>query len=669
MVIDNFNLYFSKIKQEIIRRIFIILFILSANYFFGQNYIDTLSIKINEAKNDSIKINIYYRASISTEKLNTKQLDSVYNLMLETGRNSKEKRMLAYALVQQGRWHHIRKEYSQALEKHFAALKESEKINYMYGRIIAHNRIGAIYLDDKNNDLAIKQYHYSVPLAIAINDSDDLSENYSSLGTAYTNKKNYDSSLLYHLKSLDIRLKKSNKKNLANTYNNIGLVYKGLKDYEKATDFLIKALNIRTEIKDKKGIAGSKINIGNVLNLKKDYLQALVYLNEGAKIAYDVKQAEFYCNGLLGIKNSYAGLQKWKECSFAWDAYKQASDSVKAEKIKKDIIELETKYESDRKDVDLKLQEEQIKSKTAQNSKQQILIMASVIALLMSLIAVFFIYRSFRLNKKNAVQLAFKNHLIEEKNKEITDSINYARLIQQSLLASETMLNKNLKEYFILYIPKDIVSGDFYWAAETNKGFLLACVDCTGHGVPGAFMSLIGKENLDKAIVSTNSPKQILSELNKGVKRSLNQNSGNGNRDGMDAAIIRIEDQADGKAKVFYAGANRPFWILRKGGAGILEIKATKQAIGGFTEDNQEFEEHELLLEKGDSIFISTDGYADQFGSEKNKKLTTKRFKELLISLQNLSAAVQKDKLEEFFISWKGKNEQLDDLLVIAIKI
>ncbi len=625
--------------------------------------------KIKEAKSDSIKINIIYKASIATEKLKQNQLDSLYNLMFEIGKRSSNKAMLAYSLVQQGRWHHIRKEHSQALAKHFAALKEAEKINYMYGRVIAHNRIGAVYMDDKSNDLAIKQYHYSVPLALAINDSDDLSENYSALGTAYTNKKVYDSSLFYHHKALDIRLKKSSKKNLANTYNNIGLVYKGLKDYDKAIDFLSKALEVRFEIKDKRGIAGAKINIGNVLNLKKDYNKALEYLHQGTDLAYEIKYGDYYCNGLLGIKNSYFGLERWKDCCVAWDVYKQAADSVKTEKIKKDILELETKYDSDRKDTELKLKEEQIKFKTEQNSQQKILIIASCIALLMALVAVFFIYRSFRLNKKNAVQLAFKNHLIEEKNKEITDSINYARLIQQSLLASESMLDKNLKEYFILYKPKDIVSGDFYWASETKEGFLLACVDCTGHGVPGAFMSLIGKENLDKAIVKSNSPKQILSELNKGVKRSLNQNSqGSSNRDGMDAAIIRIEKGNNAVSKVYYSGANRPLWIVRKTTGALEEIKATKQAIGGFTNDNQEFEEHELTLNEGDMIYISTDGYADQFGSDKNKKLTTKRFKELLISLHAAKAQEQKQELEGFFTNWKGKSEQLDDLLVIGIK-
>ncbi len=639
------------------------------NVFFGQNYLDSVTIKINKAKNDSVKINVYYKAALAKEKLTSRQCDSLNDLILETGKHSTDKRLLSYALFKQGYYHNHRGESSKAIEKYFMALKEAEKVNNIYVRIMSHNRIGNVYSLEKNGKGAIRQYHYSIPLAKMINDSDDLADAYSSLGTLYNNTKVFDSSLFYHFKSLEIRLKQDNKKNLALTYNGIGLTYKSLKEYDKAIDFLKKSLDIRIEVKDKKGEAGSKINIGNVLNLKGDFNKALEYLIDGTEIAYKSKAGDFYCNGLLGIKNSYSKAKKWKECSLAWDKYKNATDSVRGEKMRKDILELEAKYDSDKKDADLKLQEEQIRSKIAENSKQKILIIASIIALLMALIAVFFIYRSFRLNKKNAIQLAFKNHLIEEKNKEITDSINYARLIQQSLLASETMLNKNLKEYFILYKPKDIVSGDFYWAAETTNGFLLACVDCTGHGVPGAFMSLIGKENLDKAIVSTNSPKQILSELNKGVKRSLNQNSGNGNRDGMDAALIRIEEQGGGKAKLVYAGANRPLLVLKKGDTQIEEIKATKQAIGGFTSDEQEFEEHEILLDKGDSVFISTDGYADQFGSEKNKKMTTKRFKDLLISLQSLNSADQKNKLDEFFNTWKGKNEQLDDLLVIGIRI
>jgi serine phosphatase RsbU (regulator of sigma subunit) len=273
-------------------------------------------------------------------------------------------------------------------------------------------------------------------------------------------------------------------------------------------------------------------------------------------------------------------------------------------------------------------------------------------------------------------QVVKQKEEIEEKTKEleiifkqVTDSIHYAKRIQEAILPPLNLVKTILPESFILYKPKDIVSGDFYWAAESEDGFLIACVDCTGHGVPGAFMSLIGKENLDKAVVKTNSPKQLLQELNKGVKKSLNQNGSNLNRDGMDAAIVRIENEENGISKVFYSGANRPIWIIKKAEGVLEEIKATKQAIGGFTPDDQEFVEHELLLKKGDSIFISTDGFADQFGSDKNKKMTTKRFKDLLHSVNAYNSMQQKQKLEKFFDDWKGAQEQLDDLLVIGIKI
>ncbi|MDP1801242.1 MAG: tetratricopeptide repeat protein [Bacteroidota bacterium] len=656
--------------QISIKHIFYILFIFLASSVFSQNYLDTLAKKIGVAKNDSAKINLYYKFSLADKKLSSSQRDSLYNLIIETGKNSKNKRMLAFALYKQGYFHDSRSENNKAIEKYFSALKEAEKIGFIWIRLMAHNRIGSVYMKEKNHEFSLKQYHYSIALAKQINDSANLSEGYAMLATIYNNYDKLDSSLFYNHKALEIREVFGVRVNLANSYNNLGLTYKSLKQYDKSLEYLQKSLKIREEEKDYKGIAGSNINIANVLRAQKKYKEALKYAEAGTNIAFKNKIGDFYLNGLFSQAEVLYKLGMYKESVLMFRICRVVGDSIKKEKINTQVAELQSKYDSDKKDADLKLKEEQIKSKTAQNSKQKILIVASCIALLMALLAVFFIYRSFRLNKRNAVQLAFKNHLIEEKNKEITDSINYARLIQQSLLASESMLDENLNEYFILYKPKDIVSGDFYWASETHEGFLLACVDCTGHGVPGAFMSLIGKENLDKAIVKTSSPKQILTELNKGVKRSLNQNSpGNNNRDGMDAAIVRIEKSNNTVSKVYYSGANRPLWIIRKATGALEEIKPTKQAIGGFTTDSQEFEEHELILNNGDMIYISTDGYADQFGSDKNKKLTTKRFKDLLISIHSSKAKEQKQELEGFFTNWKGKSEQLDDLLVIGIKI
>lgn len=645
------------------------LFFLGVNLFYSQNFLDSLSLKIRGENNDSVKINIFYQYALADSKLTPKQSDSVFNLIFDFGKKSKNKNYLAYSIIKQGHFLDQKNLLDSAILMYFDGLNRSEKLNYRPGIIFALNRLGNINLKLNKWNIA-KEYFFNCLFYLQnTNNDNERADCYSNLGTVYKELNKIDSSLYFHFKALNYRLRNKNQSYIAISYNNIGLTYKKKKDYDKALEYLYKALDIRKNTKKIKGYSGTLINIGNVLILKKKEKEAINYLDSGIFYSSKYNYSDFLLTGLKARAECLAEIKLYKESSAAWAFYEHIWDSINTSENQKIISELQSKYESNKKDANLKLQEEQIKTKTSQNSKQKIMIIASIVALFMSLIAVFFIYRSFRANKKNAIQLAFKNHLIEEKNKEITDSINYARLIQQSLLASEPMLNNNLKEYFILYKPKDIVSGDFYWAAESQNGFLIACVDCTGHGVPGAFMSLIGKENLDKAVVKTNSPKQLLQELNNGVKKSLNQNSSNLNRDGMDAAIVRIEKELNGISKVYYSGANRPIWIIKKAEGVLEEIKATKQAIGGFTSDDQEFVEHELLLKQGDSIFISTDGFADQFGSDKNKKMTTKRFKNLLLSVNNLSSIQQKQKLENFFDDWKGSQEQLDDLLVIGIKI
>jgi serine phosphatase RsbU (regulator of sigma subunit) len=390
-------------------------------------------------------------------------------------------------------------------------------------------------------------------------------------------------------------------------------------------------------------------------------------LEEGTKIAYEIKAGNFFKNGLEGLAIANYEAKNYKNAAYYSLRFNTVSDSLQSTSIEKQISELSAKYESTKKDAELKMQDQELKHKSEQNAKQKTLTIASTVALVMSLVAIIFVYRSYRSNKKNAKALEEKNHLIEEKNREIMDSINYAKLIQQSLLASKEMLDRNLESYFILYKPKDVVSGDFYWASESENGFLIACVDCTGHGVPGAFMSLIGKENLDKAVSKSSKPGLILRDLNNSVKKSLNQSESNSSKDGMDAAICHFEKQ-DTKVQITYSGANRPLYIVRKDNS-FEEIKATKQAIGGFTAFDQDFEEHIVHLEKGDTIFMTTDGFADQFGSTKNKKITTKRFKDLLCKVSTETFSNQQTKLEGFFEDWQGKQEQLDDVLVIGIRV
>ncbi len=273
------------------------------------------------------------------------------------------------------------------------------------------------------------------------------------------------------------------------------------------------------------------------------------------------------------------------------------------------------------------------------------------------------------------VEISKQKEIVEEKHKEITDSINYALRIQQAFLPDKKEIYLSLPQSFILFKPKDIVSGDFYFfhnapspSGRAGEGpIFIAVVDCTGHGVPGAFMSMVGSERLTDAVQQSNNTSEILSLLNKGVKTSLKQSSkGESTRDGMDIAICSVDTK---NRIVKYAGANRPMWIIGNGQTEVEEIKGTKVAIGGLTNDDQHFDTHEIKLQQGDTFYICTDGYADQFSGHDGKKLMTRKLKEILVSIQNKTMQEQEQYLDNFVEGWKGRNEQVDDILVIGIRV
>jgi len=266
-------------------------------------------------------------------------------------------------------------------------------------------------------------------------------------------------------------------------------------------------------------------------------------------------------------------------------------------------------------------------------------------------------------------EISDKNIVLEHQQKEIQDSIHYAQRIQEAILPLETEMKKWIPNSFVLFRPKDVVSGDFYWFIERDNKLILICADCTGHGVPGAFMSMIGSDRLNN-IVSENkivSPASILSELNRAIKKSLKQDGQkNATRDGMDAAVCTIDLN---KKKLSFAGANRSLWIVQPDGSDLEEIRATKVAIAGFTPDDQVYEERTIELVDGLKFYMTTDGYADQFGGEKDKKYMVKNMKKFVLKNSMLPFEIQKNKLEEELLIWKGDREQVDDVCVVGFSL
>lgn len=344
--------------------------------------------------------------------------------------------------------------------------------------------------------------------------------------------------------------------------------------------------------------------------------------------------------------------------------------------------------ENKKRQVELDLAKREKEIQEHELERKMFYVYVLILGLILILFFAFFVYRNLQAKKKaNTLlqqqaeeiklqknEIEQKSLLLEQKNIETEQSIQYAKRIQHAILPPHSEISKYLKDYFILYKSKDIVSGDFYFFSDKHAkdGIIhIASVDCTGHGVPGAFMSVIGHEKLNDAVSNSKEPSKILSELNKGVRTALRQSSeDSSSRDGMDLSICSLPaNMNNDEITISYAGANRPLWIVRKDTNQFEEIKATKLAIGGFTEEQQEFEQHQVTLKKGDTIYLFSDGYADQFGGVKKKKLMTGKFKDIIMNVQTLGLQDQKEYLDNFITGWMDGLEQVDDILVIGIKL
>ncbi len=291
------------------------------------------------------------------------------------------------------------------------------------------------------------------------------------------------------------------------------------------------------------------------------------------------------------------------------------------------------------------------------------------------LINIYLIAQFVKARNKAEMQISNQKILLEKNNKElgiknddIVSSINYAKKIQYAVLPNEETIYRSIPLSFIIYKPRDIVSGDFFWFHEEDtNSYTIVAADCTGHGVPGAFMTVIGSNALTQTIIESKitKPSEILVELDNRVTATLKQEKTHYGlvQDGMDLALLKINKS---KRELVFTSAKRPAFFIRNGE--LREIKGSKNSIGGLRSESKKFEEIIINYEEDDMIYLFSDGYVDQFGGTNNKKFTTKRLRELLLGIYQLPISDQKNRIAENFEKWKGSNEQTDDMLVIGIR-
>ncbi len=330
-------------------------------------------------------------------------------------------------------------------------------------------------------------------------------------------------------------------------------------------------------------------------------------------------------------------------------------DSLQEAQAELQIAEIESQAKIEKQKQDL-----------AQEAQRRYFLYGGVLLLLIFGV---FMYNRFRITRKQKhiieeqkLEVDRQKETIEESHKEITDSIAYAKRIQSAILPPNSLIEKHLENAFVLYKPKDVVAGDFYWLEVKEGKTIFAAADCTGHGVPGAMVSVICNNALNRSVREFNitSPGKILDKARELVIQEF-EKSEEEVKDGMDIALCSLDGQ-----KLSYAGANNPLWLIRNGE--IIETKADKQPIGKF-EGFKNFTTHEIDLQKGDTIYVFSDGYADQFGGEKGKKFKTKALRELLLNIQSKSMTEQKEIINQRFETWRGKFEQIDDVCFIGVRI
>ncbi len=654
---------------------FIVLFMCSL-FVSGANVEkDTTLIRISKIKSQTKQID-QLNDAVESCWLSGQYLRglNLIDYTIRHARTYKYKSGEAKALINKGIIFDYLAKYSEAISLYLDGLKIYESTHDDLGICETYNNLGLAYENQSKNDQALEYYFKSLDIAKRIKNSKGVSVAINNIGNIYMHQKKYDLALKNYFYCLDTEEKKKDTVGMSDSYNNIGLIYLAQKKYNEAEKCFEKSLTYRKQTHNLFGICNSLGNIA-VLEKNQDHNdKAKVYFLQALKIANDLglKKTIQYCyENLAGIAKRQKNLQdelKYFQLSVKYKDIINNEDNI----IKQTQDEMQYAFEKQVEQDQLKVHKEKLTIEK-NNHKQKVILWAVIFIAIITLIFSWFLYKRWQVQKdQNKVieqqksLVEEKNKLVEEKNKEILDSITYAKRIQTAILPPERLVKEYLINSFVLYKPKDIVAGDFYWIEPLGDTIIFAVADCTGHGVPGAMISVVCHNALNRSVreFGLQDPGKILDKTREIIISEFDKNDEEVS-DGMDISLCTL----DLKNQILqWAGANSPLWVKKKETPEIIEIIPNKQPIGKHI-TYESFETQQVKIEVGDSIYLFTDGYADQFGGFETKKFKAKQMRDLILSICHEPMHIQRTLFDKAFEDWKGDLDQIDDVCVIGIQL
>jgi serine phosphatase RsbU (regulator of sigma subunit) len=614
--------------------------------------------------------------------------------------------------------------------KAFEVLSEmiafSERLTTKKNKALCYRKIGTVYHRLQYYDKALEYTLRGASAFDELNDKEGLANCYNNIANSYQAKGMltndtifFNRAIEYHIKNMRLREEIHDTVWLNISYSNISIAFMSLKQYDKAIEYL----NVAHEYFVKEQVDGNAVNmtsinladayLGKALTTKRPeyYRKALSYYNDLLKVyeagksdAYDnhaevlQKTGQIYfetdqfdrsLNNLLkadqiynrirnkeGISKTalllaklYESKNDFKKSNEYYNIHMAYRDTLLNERNKGSVEQMQMMYQTGQKDKQIERLNHEKELKDAEIHRQRVTTFASIGGFVLILLLGFLLLSRYNLKKKANEKLSVAYINIELKNKQITDSINYARRIQAAILPPVDVIRNKLNGFFVLYQPKDIVSGDFYWYANHDDRTFFIIGDSTGHGVPGALMSMIGNTLLNEIINQKDilDPGQILTQLHQGVSLALRQQGFDtlSQDDGMDVTVCCIEEKNN--SVLHYATANHSLFV--KSSKGLTELKGDIYSIGGnFDNTEKKFTTHSVTLEKNSFVIVSTDGYYDQFGGDKNSKFLISRFEKFLLET-DLNSNDVSEKLKHAIENWRGNCKQTDDILVAGFRV